>query len=142
MWKLMGTLCTVSARSFVYCIYSLFLKKLKHMILAADYMKKNYSVNRAGLCTKTNHSLVLHEIFTSPDGHELFEINFEFKWKQSATKPKSAERDKSVLSIFPKKSLKYCFSKNLLTKYCKAFFKGFNYGFLGLLFKSVQQQLF
>ena len=28
-------------------------KKLKHIILAADYMKKNYSVNRAGLCTKT-----------------------------------------------------------------------------------------
>ena len=142
MWKLMGTLCTVSARSFVYYIYSLFPKKLKHMILAADYMKKNYSVNRAGLCTKTNHSLVLHEIFTSPDGDELFEINFEFRWKQSATQPKSAERDKSALSIFPKKSLKYCFSKNLLTKYCKAFFKGFNYGFFGLLFKTVQQQLF
>ena len=42
-------------------------------------MKKNYCVNRAGLCTKTNHSLVLHEIFTSPKGDELFEINFEFK---------------------------------------------------------------
>ena len=42
-------------------------------------MKKNYSVNRAGLCTKTNHRLVLHEIFTSPAGDELFEINFEFK---------------------------------------------------------------
>ena len=28
-------------------------------------MKKNYSVNRAGLCTETNHSLVLHEIITS-----------------------------------------------------------------------------
>ena len=29
-------------------------------------MKNNYSVNRASLCTKTQ-SLVLHEIFTSPD---------------------------------------------------------------------------
>ena len=36
-----------------FCEYiGLFLKKLKHIILAADYMKKNYSVNRAGLCTK------------------------------------------------------------------------------------------
>ena len=42
-------------------------------------MKKNYSVNRAGLCAKTNHSLVLHEIFTSTIGEKLFEINFEFK---------------------------------------------------------------
>ena len=36
-----------------------------HIILGADYMKKNYSVNRAGLHTQTNYSLVLHEIFTS-----------------------------------------------------------------------------
>ena len=41
-------------------------------------MEKTYYVNRAGLCTKTNHSLVLHEIITSPEGDELFQINFEF----------------------------------------------------------------
>ena len=34
-------------------------------MLEADYMKKNYSVNQAGRCIKTNHSMVLHEIFTS-----------------------------------------------------------------------------
>ena len=33
--------------------------------------------------------------------------------------------------------LKYFFSKNLLTKSCKAFFKGFNYRFFGLLFKTL-----
>ena len=32
--------------------------------------------------------------------------------------------------------LKYFFSKNLLTKSCKAFFKGFSYRFFGLLFKT------
>ena len=42
-------------------------------------MKKKYSVDRAGLCIKTNHSLVLHEVFTSLERDELFEINFEFK---------------------------------------------------------------
>ena len=56
------------------------------MILVADYMNKNYSINLAGLCTKADHSLVLHEIFTSPEGGEVFEINFEFKWKQPAIK--------------------------------------------------------
>ena len=55
-----------------FCEYiGLFLKKLKHIILAADYMKKNYSVNRAGLCIKTQ-SLVLHEIFTFPDREWTF----------------------------------------------------------------------
>ena len=53
-------------------------------------MKKNYSVNRPGLHTKTNLTLVLHEIFTSTEGDELFKINFEFKWKQPATKGSSA----------------------------------------------------
>ena len=49
------------------------------MILVADYVNKNYCINLAGLCTKTNPSLILHEIFTSPEGGEVFEINFEFK---------------------------------------------------------------
>ena len=56
----------------MYCIYLdpvlcivWFLKKLKHIMLEADYMKKNYSVNQAGRCIKANHSMVLHEIFTS-----------------------------------------------------------------------------
>ena len=42
-----------------------FLKRLKHIILGADYMKYNLPVNRAGLRTTTNCSLVLHETFTS-----------------------------------------------------------------------------
>ena len=48
-------------------------------------MKNNNSVNRAGLCTQTQN-LALHEILTYPDRGELFGINFEFKWKQPATK--------------------------------------------------------
>ena len=46
----------------VLCIYSFSFLRKWH----ADYMKKNYSVNWAGLCTKTQ-SLVLHDSFTSPD---------------------------------------------------------------------------
>ena len=60
----MGALCTVYIWT-QFCVYFWFLKKLKHIMLEADYMKKNYSVNQAGWCIKTNHSMVLHEIFTS-----------------------------------------------------------------------------
>ena len=43
----------------------------------------------------------------------------------------------NVLCWFSLKCLlKYFFSKNLLTKFCKAFCKGFNYLLLGLLFKT------
>ena len=31
-------------------------------------MKKKYFVDRAGQCTRTNHSLVLHKILTSLEG--------------------------------------------------------------------------
>ena len=54
----MGALCTVSGPSFMYS--SSFFKNLNH-----DYMKKNKPVNWDGICTKTNRSMVLHEIFTS-----------------------------------------------------------------------------
>ena len=39
-------------------------------------MKKNYSVNRDGLCTKTNHSLILHEIFKSQPLRDSRQITF------------------------------------------------------------------
>ena len=63
--NLWGMLFTISGCSFVYIYFQLF-KKSKYITLGADYMKKSYSVDKAGLCTKT-HSLVIHEIFTSPD---------------------------------------------------------------------------
>ena len=44
---------------------------MKHIILAVYYLKKDCSVNQAGLCTKTQ-SLVLHEISTSPDREWTF----------------------------------------------------------------------
>ena len=42
---------------YMYILFY-FIKKLKHVILAADYMKKNYSVNWAGLCTKTKSPVI------------------------------------------------------------------------------------
>ena len=41
-----------------------FLKKLKDIILEADYMKKDYPVNRTGLHTTSNDILVLQETLT------------------------------------------------------------------------------
>ena len=62
-----------------------FLKRLKHIILGADYMKYNLPVNRAGLRTTTNCSLILHETFTSLKRWWAFQDTFEIKWKQPAT---------------------------------------------------------
>ena len=44
-------------------------------------MKNNQPVNWdwAGLCTKANHSVVLHEVFTSLEKNEFFEVIYEFK---------------------------------------------------------------
>ena len=76
----------------MYCFWTQFrvqfqfLKKLKHMMLGADYMEVNQSVDRPGLFTKTCHSLVLHEIFISLAGDTLFEKIFEFQRKQPVTK--------------------------------------------------------
>ena len=67
----------------VLCMYSFSFLRLKHIILAADYMKKNYSVNRAGLCTQTQ-SLVLHEIFTSPDRGWTFQDKLRIKVKATS----------------------------------------------------------
>ena len=53
-----------------FCLEFQFLKDLKHIILGADHMKKNYPIDGAGLCTKTYYSLVLDEFFG---------IRFEFK---------------------------------------------------------------
>ena len=67
------------------------LEKIEKLILplekylAADYMKKNYSVNCAGLCTKTQ-SLVLHEIFTFPDRGWTFQDKL---WIQLSDQMKS-----------------------------------------------------
>ena len=62
---------------------------MKHISLGADYMKKSYPVNKTVLCTKTNSSLVIHEIFISFERELAFWDNFEFKWKKPATKGSS-----------------------------------------------------
>ena len=118
----------------VLCIF-LFLKKLKD-ILGADYIKKN--VNWAGLCKTTNCSLILHKttLLRLWEGDELFEIK-SFTWNIS----ESNQPLKCFLKLF--------FFKNLLTKSCKSnfyvsvvnysctyIFKGSNYRFAGLLFKT------
>ena len=64
-----------------------FLKNVNHIILGADYMKKNQLVNRVGLRTKTNCSLVVLQLFYLWRGDELFEIHFEFKRKQPTKMP-------------------------------------------------------
>ena len=53
----------VSGPNFVYSLS--FVKKLKYVTLGADYTKKSYPVNQAGLHVMRNCSLVLHETFTS-----------------------------------------------------------------------------
>ena len=81
----------------MYCFW------VQHTILGANYLKKNLLVNQASLRTKTNSSLVLN-YYMKPlhlwGGDEIFEKNFQFKWKQPVTKMSSD----------------WFFSQNLLTK--------------------------
>ena len=67
-----------------------FLKRMKHIIVGGEYMKKTETqymkktqtmFNWAVPCTKTNCSLVLDENVTSLQwrGKEAFQLNFEFK---------------------------------------------------------------
>ena len=60
----MGALYTVSGPSFVYC-FSLLKIEAYNLRSSLHEKKNNLPVNKPGLCTKTNHSLVLHEIVTS-----------------------------------------------------------------------------
>ena len=46
-------------------------------------MQKNYSVSRAGLCTKIE-SLVLHEIFTYPDREWTFRDKLLIQVKEAS----------------------------------------------------------
>ena len=62
-----------------FCAQFQFLKKLKHVTLETDNMKKNWPGNRAGLLTMTDRSPVLYETFISKEEDESFEISFEFE---------------------------------------------------------------
>ena len=62
-------------------------------------------------------------------GDEILEINFEFKWKQPATKMFS---EKNLL----KKSYKTIFSVSAVNCYCTYICKGSNRRLFGLLFKT------
>ena len=106
-------------------------KKLKHIILGADYMKKNKPVNRAGLRTKQITACYYMKLLHLCRGDELFEINSEFKWKQPVTKMSSEIFffQKFVSNIVQKHFL-YIKSELLLYVY----FKDSSYRFFGLLF--------
>ena len=83
---------------YLWVTYVLILDTILYIVLVFSEIEaynlrswlheSNQPVNwdRASLCTKASHSILLQEIFTSLETNEFFEVIYEFKWKQPATK--------------------------------------------------------
>ena len=98
-----------------------FLKRLKYIILGADYMKYNLPNNRAGLRTTTNFSLVLYETFTSLKRWWAFQDTFEIKWKQPATEISSEFFFQKIVEKILQQHVLFISSELLLHTYFKRF---------------------